>query len=1104
LTEKLYFNFLSKINLIKERENMKKIVIIFVILLLSICVFATQQNTFELQRLAEKFKTEYEQKRAEAYQKAAQMNWPTTFTTDEGSFAELQILDESGMPKYYITHNAIAAQTISTDEVYTGGSAGLSLSGSGITVHEWDGGGVLLTHQEFVGRVTQVDGPIISHYHSTHVAGTIMASGVVTSAKGMAFAATLRAFDWTNDTSEMASEAALGALISNHSYGYGRGWTYSPPNWYWYGDVSVSTTEDYLFGFYDSDSQQHDQIAYNAPDYLIVKSAGNDRNDNHSGGHYYWNNGWTYSTAYRDPDGQYDCIGTVGVAKNILTVGAVNDITGGYSQPSDVTMSSFSSWGPADDGRIKPDICANGVSLYSTDNDHNSDYTSLSGTSMSSPSVTGSLALLQEYYISQNGSNMLAATLKGLIINTADEAGSNNGPDYQFGWGLMNTESAANVINYNGTTDYILETSLSNGGSFQINFNSNGTTPLVATICWTDPVGTPTTPALNPTTKMLVNDLDMRITKTGSTYYPWKLDVANPSNAATNSGDNNTDNVEKIEISSPTSGEYTISVTHKGTLSSSQNFSLIITGIDPSVLVSTPTFNPPAGTYGTTQSVTINCATSGATIYYTTDGTDPDDTNLVYSSPISISSSQTLKAIAYHILWTPSSIASGDYWIIPDPNTIDITSGAITQTQVGLNWSGSSPEFRVVRTTGGPASTPTSGTLVFEGASTSATASSLTANTTYFFTVFGKESGASQYSNGNQYLCAVTEAVSGATTASVPAGQTGEFTFGTTGSVVNITTNVDPDGGTIDSQKFDTAPSGNNTISGSATAPDLTTVTPNIYASERYWTISSTLTGSNAFTVYFDISGLSGVNDPDKLLILKRDTSGWEAQNTSRDGNMLYSDITSFSDFIIGADSGDNPLPVTLSSFTAVYYNRTPIINWTTQSESNNSGWNIYRSASSNAGQNQQINFELIPGAGTASEPTEYSFIDEYETEFNQTYWYWLESVSGSGETETFGPVTLTIPFEEENTNIIPVQTKLWQNHPNPFNPTTCIKFDVKENEVALLTIFNVKGQIILSQEFEAGCHYYNWDARNYSSGIYLYKLQSPSYPQIKKMVLVK
>ena len=194
----------------------KKIVFIFTILLLFISVFATQQNIPELKRLAEKLKTEYDQKRAEAYQKAAQMNWPITFTTDEGSFAELQVLDEFGMPQYYITHNANAAQTISTDEVYSGGSAGLSLDGTGIIVREWDGGGVLTTHQEFGGRVTQVDSPSGTHYHSTHVAGTIMASGVVANAKGMAFAATLRAFDWNSDTSEMASEAALGALISNH------------------------------------------------------------------------------------------------------------------------------------------------------------------------------------------------------------------------------------------------------------------------------------------------------------------------------------------------------------------------------------------------------------------------------------------------------------------------------------------------------------------------------------------------------------------------------------------------------------------------------------------------------------------------------------------------------------------------------------------------------------------------------------------------------------------------------------------------------------------------------------------------------------------------
>jgi hypothetical protein len=78
---------------------------------------------------------------------------------------------------------------------------------------------------------------------------------------------------------------------------------------------------------------------------------------------------WQWTSQARGADGGasgYDCISQQGCAKNILTVGAVNDIVGGYSSPGDVVMSSFSSWGPTDDGRIKPDICANGVGLYSS------------------------------------------------------------------------------------------------------------------------------------------------------------------------------------------------------------------------------------------------------------------------------------------------------------------------------------------------------------------------------------------------------------------------------------------------------------------------------------------------------------------------------------------------------------------------------------------------------------------------------------------------------------------------------------------------------------------------------------------------------------------
>ncbi len=983
---------------------MKKIFFIFIVLLLSISIFATQQNTFELQRLAEKLRTEYNQKRAEAYQKAAQMNWPTTFTTNEGSFAELQILDEFGMPQYYITHNATAAQTISTDEVYTGGSAGLSLSGSGITVHEWDGGGVRLTHQEFGSRVTQVDGPISTHYHSTHVAGTIMASGVVAAAKGMAFAATLRAFDWDDDTGEMADEASAGALISNHSYGYTRGWSYNSGdgNWYWYGSFSVSPTEDYQFGFYDSYSQTHDQIAYNAPDYLIVKSAGNDRNDDHTGGHYYWNNGWTYSTANRDPDGNYDCIGTVGVAKNILTVGAVNDISGGYSQPSDVVMTSFSSWGPADDGRIKPDICANGYGLYSTDDGHNSDYRILNGTSMSSPSVTGSLALLQEYSISQNDT-IKAATLKGLVIHTADEAGSNNGPDYQFGWGLMNTESAINVITDNGTTDYILETSLSNGGSYTLNLNSDGTTPLVATICWTDPAHAALSPALNPTTKLLVNDLDLRITKTGSTYYPWKLDGANPSNAATNSGDNDTDNVEKVEISSPTSGEYTITVTHKGTLSSSQNYSIIISGIDSSVLVSTPTFSPAGGTYSSTQSVTISCATSGSSIYYTTDGSDPTTSSNLYSTPVSVSTSTTLKAKAFHILWSDSSIASATY-------AFDQSSGS------GNNGGGSGSAYVDMPLTNIDGSSVDPDVWIDPAGSVP-----ITVNVT------------------------VTDQVQGSTPVPNPDNVIISYDVNITGSVSGV--NLD----------FDLEFTG------------LSSLDQIHWLNGTNWEVPNNVSWSTPDHVTFDLTLPAG-----------------------RDGS---------TEIIL---SQDNPLPVTLSSFTAAYISGSPVINWVTQSETDNIGWNIYRSSSYNFGQAFMLNLETIPGHGTTSQPSFYSYTDEYDVFESFTYWYWLESISGSGETESYGPVSLTIPSEGNDIPEIPLATELRQNFPNPFNPSTLISFDIKEDETGVLSIYNIMGQLIVTEEFETGRHQYAWDARDHASGVYLYKLKTKYYSKIMKMLLVK
>ena len=515
--------------------------------------------------------------------------WIIRQETPRGVIELMSIVN--GVPKYYMTHNADAADSISTDEVLPGGSSGLGLTGAGVTLGVWDGGGVRTSHQEYGGRATQIDSPSGTHYHSTHVAGTMIASGVVSSAKGMSPSADLDCWEWTDDTSEMRTAAASGLLVSNHSYSYITGWyyNYSYYEWFWYADVTVSTTEDNWFGLYTSYTEELDDIAHDYPYYLMCRSAGNDRDDDGpgaGGGHYYYNPSsgyWEWSTTTRDPDGPWDCIGTTAIAKNVLAVAAVDDVPGGYSGTGSVSVTSFSSSGPADDGRIKPDIAANGWELYSTDDDSDSDYTTLSGTSMSSPNAAGSLGVLIEHWRDTHPSagDMRSATLKGLILHTADETGSADGPDYMYGWGLMNTHTAADTISADvSEPETISEQTLTNGGTYELSIAGDGSSELRATICWTDPPGNPPGNLLNPTTKMLVNDLDLRIIKASpsTTYYPWVLNPASPGSAAT-TGDNDTDNIEQVVVSSPGTSQYTVSVTHKGSLSgSSQNFSLIITG----------------------------------------------------------------------------------------------------------------------------------------------------------------------------------------------------------------------------------------------------------------------------------------------------------------------------------------------------------------------------------------------------------------------------------------------------------------------------------------------------------------------------------------------
>jgi hypothetical protein len=541
----------------------------------------------QLQQLSTDLARRLEARRTPLYYELLKSSNPVQQRLNANPAIQLMYIRESGAPAYYILENLNAAKTISTDDVWPGGSGGFSLSGSGTSLGElaiWDGGGVLTTHRELTGRVTQKDSPGGTISHATHVAGTMIAQGFSSTAKGMSFQGTLAAYDWNNDTSEMASAAATGMNVSNHSYGFITGWYYDGSSWYWYGDIAISTVEDYGFGFYSVEAQDLDQIAYNAPYYTICKAAGNDRNDTGpgpGGGHYYWNgSNWVWGTTTRDPDGGsdgYDCISWDANAKNILAIGAVNDIPGGWTAPSDVVMTAFSCWGPTDDGRIKPDLVGNGAGLYSCTNTGTSSYTTMSGTSMSSPNVSGSLNLLVRYYeATHGGSTPLSSTMKAVLIQTADEAGPNPGPDYMFGWGLMSTLKAAQIIKADSSEQgRILEETLANGASKEYYITSDGLSPIKVSLAWSDPPGTPPAPSLNPTTPMLVNDLDLRLIRvaTSTVYQPYVLNPASPASAAS-TGDNWRDNSEQIYLASPAAGQYRVTVTHKGTLASAQTFSL--------------------------------------------------------------------------------------------------------------------------------------------------------------------------------------------------------------------------------------------------------------------------------------------------------------------------------------------------------------------------------------------------------------------------------------------------------------------------------------------------------------------------------------------------
>ena len=591
-----------------------------------------------------------------------------------------------GEPLYNAANDTLSAAGISADELwpmqnnaglpgfwpwtYAESSTGLGLSGLGQTLALWEvDGGVLSTHIEFgTTRVFQKDSaPVDATGHASNVAGTMAATGTGTlggtfyESRGVAYRANVFAYESnTSFKSEREGAAAGNATdppvrASNHSWGKICGWRKEDidataavnEQWVWWGPTQTNFQEDVKFGFYLPDQTSTDDgctqidlfLQSQAPQHLMVYSCGNDRAEGPatSPGTYYTKSGSVYTavsaaTTPRDWDdgdaGFYDTVAPPGTAKNVLTVGACEDVyfpanpapgatvTIGFGPNANATPATYSGAGPTDDGRIKPDVVAVGspatALILGTAPNQNSlrsalgltavlpgnpaaqpvisapsaagtgQYTQgITGTSFAAPAVTGSLGLVMErrqqlYPTLPASQTWRGSTLKGIAIATCDDIGT-EGPDYRMGYGIVNARSEVLLVNQDNTLgrgSLIKEFSLAPNTAVSWVVVSNGTTPLCVTVPWSDPPGPALTSvsAADPQNAMLINNIDVKVERiqTGTVFLPWILnpDLTGKSSTvrgqAATRGLDNRNNVEKVSIAAPAAGRYRITVTHSG------------------------------------------------------------------------------------------------------------------------------------------------------------------------------------------------------------------------------------------------------------------------------------------------------------------------------------------------------------------------------------------------------------------------------------------------------------------------------------------------------------------------------------------------------------